>query len=159
MSQIHIEVSDVINAPQDAIYAVIADYRGSHNDILPKAYFKRMTVVQGGQGAGTVADVAMEVMGKKFDYHLIVSEPEPGRVLAETDEAAGIFTTFTLEPLDGGQRTRVTIASDMRLSGGFVGFMERLMNPSITRRIYREELHNLEAYMQQKTELVAYPQA
>ncbi|MCL4251352.1 MAG: SRPBCC family protein [Anaerolineae bacterium] len=159
MSTIHIEASHIIDARAQDIYAVIVDYAGAHNDILPKPYFKRMTVVEGGYGAGTVAAVEMEVMGKRMDYHLIVTEPEPGRVLAETDEARGVYTTFTLDPLDGGQRTRVTIASDMRLSRGLMGVMERLMNPSITRRIYRQELQNIAAYMRERAGRVAYQQA
>lgn len=159
MSTIHIEAAHIIDARAQDIYAVIADYAVGHNDILPKPYFKRMTVVEGGYGAGTVVDVAMEAMGVKVDYHMTITEPEPGRVLAETDEARGVYTTFTLDPLDGGQRTRVTIASDMRLSRGLMGVMERLINPSITRRIYRQELQNIAAYMRERADRVTYERA
>jgi hypothetical protein len=87
----------------------------------------------------------MNVMGARRTYRLAVTEPEPGRVLQEDDPAAGLSTRFTLTPLDGGARTRVTITTDWTPGPGFRGFMERLINPGVTRRIYREELELLEA--------------
>jgi hypothetical protein len=129
------------------IYAVISDYRKGHPAILPKPYFTELKVLEGGQGAGTIAHTRMKVMGVEFVYRVVVSEPQPGRVLAEDDEAAGIHTTFTVEPLDGGARSRVTIATDSKTSPGFRGFMERMMNPSITRRIYKKELQQLADYV------------
>jgi len=153
MSQIHIEVSEVIDARHDEIYAVLADYRVGHPAILPKPYFTDLTVEDGGQGAGTIARAEMNVMGVKQSYRLTVTEPEPGRVLAERDDAAGIFTTFTVDPLNDGARARVTIASDVRPSPGFRGLMERLMNPPIIRRIYRQELAQLADYVQRQKKL------
>lgn len=147
MSQIHVEASAVINARPEKIYGVLSDYRVGHPAILPKPYFTELTVEEGGQGAGTVMRVRMKVMGVEVAYHLVVSEPEPGRVLVETDEAAGVVTTFTVEPLNGGQQSRATIATDMRASHGLRGFMEKLMNPPVTRRIYRQELQNLAEYV------------
>jgi len=150
MSDIHIEVSDVIDAHPETIYAVVKDYREAHPAILPEAYFADLTVVSGGSGAGTVIDVQMSVYGMKRAYHMTVTEPEPGRILIETDDASGITTRFIVDPLDGGERSQVTIASDMRLSPGLMGLSERLMNPPITRRIYRAELQQLAAYLHGK---------
>src|SRR5512143_2860704 len=112
MNQIHVEASKVIEARPEKVYAILADYRVSHPAILPKPYFTALVVEQGGQGAGTVARAQMKVMGTQMTYHLIVSEPQPGRLLKEVDAAAGVSTTFTVDPLDGGQRSRVTIATD-----------------------------------------------
>lgn len=147
MSSMHIEVSEVIDARPEAIYAVLSDYRNGHPAILSRPYFTELKVLEGGQGAGTIAHTEMVVMGAKFVYRLVVSEPEPGRVLAEDDEAVGIHTTFTVDALDGGSRSRVTIATDSRNSPGIRGFMEKLMNPSITRRIYKQELQQLADYI------------
>jgi hypothetical protein len=91
----------------------------------------------------------MDVYGSRRIFLLKVTEPVPGRVLVEEDVAAGALTRFTLDPLDGG-RTRVTIASDFRTAGGLRGFFEQLMNPAITRRIYREELAILEQVARQR---------
>lgn len=144
MSDLHVTVSRVIDAPADAIYAILADYERGHPSILPKPYFKELVVEQGGRGAGTVARVAMEVMGSRQTFRLRVTEPVPGRELVEEDEARGAITRFTLEPLPD-DRTHVTIDTRMRPSGGLRGLMERWMNPPITRRIYAQELELLAA--------------
>lgn len=41
-----------------------------------------------------------------------VSEPLPGRILAETDRASGAVTTFTVTPQDNGARAHVEIATE-----------------------------------------------
>lgn len=143
MSDIHVSVSRIIAAPPEAIYAILSDYHTGHPSILPRQYFKEIVVEEGGVGAGTVVRVAMEVMGSKQTYRLVVTEPQPGRVLAEADAAAGTATRFVLEPV-GEQQTRVTIATDARPSNGLRGFMERLVNPPLMRRMYDEELRLLE---------------
>lgn len=140
MSTYHTEASQIINARPEKIYAILSDYQRAHVSILPKPYFTGLTVERGGQGAGTVFLAKMDVYGTKTEFRMTVTEPEPGRVLAETDEKAGVHTTFTLDPLDNGQRTRVTIATDARASGGLKGLIERLTTPMIMRRIYNAEL-------------------
>jgi hypothetical protein len=85
-------------------------------------------------------------MGARHHLHLHVSEPEPGRVLVETDLDSGIVTTFTIKPLANDQKSRVTIQTDTKLSPGLRGFIEKLLNPPITRQIYREELALLSDY-------------
>jgi hypothetical protein len=146
MSDLRITVSDVVAAPADQVYAVITDYHKGHPAILPKPPFGEVTIEQGGVGAGTVVRVPMSVMGNARIYRLTVSEPEPGRVMAEGDPNAGTFTTFALESL-GPTHTQVTITTDFRLSLGFRGLLERLTMPSIVRPIYRKELKNLQTYL------------
>lgn len=89
----------------------------------------------------------MKVLGVEREFHQVVSEPEPGRVLAETDETAGVVTTFTVEPYGDGSQSRVTIATDSEASPGFAGLIERLLNPLILRRIYRQGLEQLGQYV------------
>ena len=136
----------IINAPADQVYAILADYHVGHPAIVPKQYFKKVEVVEGGQGAGTKLFVQMSVFGVEADFNLIVTEPEPGRVLEESDAAAGISTTFTVEPVGDGSQCRTTIASVTRAAPGIRGWIEKRMNPIITRRIYREELALLADY-------------
>lgn len=95
-------------------------------------------------------DVYMDVFGVKAFYHMIVTEPEPGRVLVEEDKSAGVITTFTSDPVNEGGQTRVTIATKAKTSPGLRGMIEKLMNPPIMRRIYREELHQLAEVVQSK---------
>lgn len=145
----HVEVSAVIAARPEAICAILSDYRAAHQAILPKPYFADLVIKQGGQGAGTVFRVRMDVMGTSTHFHMVVSEPQPGKVLMETDDEAWVATTFTLEPVTADAQTRVTITSDFRPSPGIRGLAERLLNPPITRRIYRQELRLLADYLQQ----------
>lgn len=147
MNAYHVEVTQDIPAPAERIYAVIADYQTGHPAILPKPYFTSLTVEQGGYGAGTVVLVHMNVMGAKRSLRLETSEPQPGRELVETDPENGVVTRFLLAPLDENH-TRVTITSDVQTGPGFSGFLERLLTPPITRRIYRAELDLLAAYLQ-----------
>ncbi len=145
---IHVEASDIIHAPAADIYAILSDYQVGHQAILPKPYFTAMIVETGGQGAGTILQTSMTVMGQDFHYHQIVSEPEPGRVLVETDLDTGQWSSFTLEPLGDGSQTRVTITSEFPASPGFKGIMERLFTPRFTRPIFMQELRNLNDYVQ-----------
>jgi hypothetical protein len=105
-------------------------------------------VEEGGQGAGTVFRLRMNVLGTKRDFHEVVTEPVPGRVLVETDQATGQSSTFTLEPFGDGQQTRVTIATDFPARPGLAGLLERWLNPPITRRIFQQELELLAQYVQ-----------
>ncbi|HSG17280.1 MAG TPA: SRPBCC family protein [Anaerolineae bacterium] len=142
MSTYLAQESAIIEAPAERIYGVIADYHEGHPAILPSRYFTDLKVVEGGQGEGTLIRAQMNVFGSKALYNLRVTKAVPGRLLVEEDEAAGVVTTFRLEPLDDG-RTRVTITTGARTSTGLRGMVERVLNPAVTRRIYREELELL----------------
>ncbi|MFN8563803.1 MAG: hypothetical protein U0703_19785 [Anaerolineae bacterium] len=103
MNMLHAEYAAEIEAPPDIIYGIFADYRNSHPAILPKPYFGDLTVEQGGVGAGTVVSGAVRVYGTSYPFHLVVTEPEPGRVLVETDTETQQVTKFILEPLCGAR--------------------------------------------------------
>ncbi len=147
MSKIHLEASQVINARPADIYAVLSDYHVGHPAIVPKPYFSALTIEQGGQGAGTVIRFTVTIYGQTRHYHEVVSEPEPGRVLVETDTDSGLVTTFTVDPLNGGKQTRLTIATDFESSPGIMGLMEKLTTPPVMRRIYRQELKLIAEYV------------
>jgi hypothetical protein len=146
MSKIHTEATEIIEVQPEVLYGIISDYRVGHPAILPRPPFGELIVEEGGKGAGTVMRFDMTIMGKKFNYHQRVSEPEPGRLLMESDLVTDLVTTFRFEPLDGGVRTRLTITTDVSASPGFTGFMEKLFQPSIIRRIYKKELRQLADY-------------
>ena len=148
MSQIQVEVSQTIPAPPAKVYALLADYMEGHPAILPKKYFKNLTVLEGGKGVGTVIDVQMEVMGTKQAYHMVISEPEPGRVLMEQDVEAGVTTTFTVDPIDDGQQSQLTITAVSRTSPGLRSVFEKLFTPSILKRIFTEELQTIIDYVE-----------
>ena len=79
-----ISASAVIPARRERVYSLISNYRDGHPRILPKQ-FSNLIVEQGGTGAGTVIRFQMSVFGMKRTFRAVITEPEPGRVLVETD--------------------------------------------------------------------------
>jgi hypothetical protein len=146
----HKAVSGVIDASPAIVYAILSDYQNTHPQILPKPYFTYLTVEKGGQGAGTVVRTQVQMMGVKTDYHLVVTEPEPGRVLAERDEKLGVYTTFTVEPLEGGRKTHLTIASDWTPKPGIMGWLERISMPIAMQKLYTEEIERVRQFVKQQ---------
>jgi hypothetical protein len=86
-------------------------------------------------------------MGVRREYAMTVSEPAPGRLLIEEDDKTGVTTSFTLEELPAGQGTQVTISTEMLVSPGLQGVIEKWLDPGVLRKIYREQLRNLEDYV------------
>ena len=151
MGTIRTQASHEIDARPEAVYNVLADYRTGHPAILPKPYFGGLSVEAGGRGAGTVIRFTMNVLGTTRAFRQTVSEPQPGRVLVEQDETGDVVTTFTVEPLDGGKRSRVTITTETRASPGLRGALERLLSPRVLTDIYRRELRLLDEYTKETT--------
>ena len=132
----------MIDAAPRTVYAIIADYHVGHPDILPKQYFPMLEVERGGVGAGTIIRYQVRLMGRTQTTRAEVAEPHPGRVLTETDLGNGAVTTFTVDPVDGGRRSRVTFATEWT-TPGLRGWVERLLAPPMLRRIYAAEMANL----------------
>ena len=143
-----IEVSAEIKAPAGWIYGILADYREGHPKILPKPPFLDLEVESGGVGAGTVIRFSMRVMGRTRHFRATITEPEPGRVLRETDLTMGAVTTFTVDPSDNERSSRVTISTEIPTRTGFLGWLERSLTTRYLRPIYRRELDNLAALVE-----------
>jgi uncharacterized protein YndB with AHSA1/START domain len=143
-----ISASAVVKAPAGIVYAILADYRTGHPNILPRQFFPFLEVLQGGVGAGTRIRFQMRVGGATRTFQAEVSEPEPGRLLAESnydekDPSLKSVTTFRLEPTEEGKNTDVTITTEMTLHAGLTGVMEGLFAPAMIRSVYQQELRNL----------------
>jgi len=137
--------SSVVDAPAELVYRTLADYREGHPSILPKAYFLSLEVEQGGFGDGTIINFETKVLGATQRFRSAITEPQPGSVLVETNLGEpGGKTTFTVEPLNGGSRSIVTIATDGTTKrGGGLGAIERFMTKLMMRRIYKAELDQI----------------
>jgi hypothetical protein len=132
-----------IDAPARRVYGYIADFRQHHPNILP-SQFSDLEIECGGVGAGTVHRFRMTLGGRTTDYRVRVGEPQPGRVLIESDPARRMLTTFTVEPeLDGGCRVRI---ETRWYTDGIQGLVERIIAPGMLRRVFREELVLLDRY-------------
>jgi Polyketide cyclase / dehydrase and lipid transport len=138
-----VAASAVIPARRERVYSLIANYHDGHPRIVPKQ-FSDMVVEQGGVGAGTVIRFQLSVLGKKQTYRAAISEPEPGRVLVETDlDSNGAVTTFTVDPGSAPADSRVTISTELPVRSGFLGRIEKSLTTLLLRPMYEKELANL----------------
>lgn len=144
MRRVNIASAGYVPAPSAEVYALLADYRNGHPRILPEEFFAGLEVEEGGVGAGTRIRVGVRVFGSVQTLRLEVSEPEPGRVLAERDVASGAVTSFTVDP--DGRGSRVTIAVDWQ-PRGVVGWVQSRFLPGYLRRLYPAELAKLARVM------------
>ena len=151
MSQTRFETSAVINARPEEIYAILADYRNGHPHIVPKEYFRNLEVEVGGYGAGTIIRYHTRVFGVERPAHAVVSEPEPGRVLVESEMTSSIVTTFIVTPINDGRQARVQIASEWKPSRNILTALEQAFYPMIMRRMYPKELSLIAAFVNSKT--------
>lgn len=135
-------VSAFIQSAPKNVYDIIADYKNGHPKILPKPPFVSLVVEKGGFGAGSVLKVQMKVAGKLQTFKTIVTEPEPGRVLLETNDT-GYITIFTVEPRDNDKNSYVTftteIPSNSKLSKKIEFFFSKMILPAV----YKKELQML----------------
>ncbi|MDA8295304.1 MAG: SRPBCC family protein [Actinomycetota bacterium] len=147
MGTIRAEARHVIAAPPAVVYACLADF-SHHEKFLPPA-FSNFEVVSGGTGAGTVARFTVTAGGRSRNYEMEVSEPEPGRVLVETDKSSSLVTTFTVDA--DGAGARVTISTTWQsAASGIGGFFEKRFAPLAMAKIYQDELRRLDAYATQQ---------
>lgn len=152
MGQIKVKAAAVLEACPEEVYATIADYRQGHPNILPKENLYDLQVEQGGYGAGTIIRFKARILGVEQSMRHRVSEPEPGRILVEQDidSIQNEINTFTVTPLEQGQRSQVEIAIVMDASPGLKGLVERVVILSIFPSMLRKELKLLEAVAQKR---------
>lgn len=150
MSSNKFSVSAKISSSPKVVYGIIADYRNSHPKILPKPPFVSLIVEQGGVGAGTIARVQMKVMGKLQTFRTVVTEPEPGKVLVETNDT-GYITTFTVEPCDNGKNSFVTFTTEISDSSSFVKKLEFRLTKLLLIPVYKKELKNLAEFASERS--------
>jgi uncharacterized protein YndB with AHSA1/START domain len=144
---IHVSAQRAIDAPPETVYRYLADMREHHPHFLPPA-FSDFQVESGGVGAGTITRFRVSAGGRAREYRMQVAEPEPGRVLTESDVNSSLVTTFTVEPDGSGSVVKIT--TGWQGAGGIGGFFERLFAPRVMRRIYLDELERLNDYARQR---------
>jgi len=143
MGTIHVSADRAIDAPAGTVYGYLADMREHHPHFLPPA-FSDFRVESGGVGEGTVTRFKLTTGRRTREYRMRVAEPEPGRVLTESDTNSSLVTTFTVTP--EGDRSRVQIATTWEGAGGIGGFFERTFAPRVLQRLYADELGRLNTY-------------
>lgn len=143
MAEVYAAAEAPVGAPADRVYRYLSDYRNHHPNFLPPA-FSDLHVEEGGLGAGTVFGARLTRAGRSRAFRMRVTEPDPGRVLVESDLSSSLVTTFTVTP--DGENSRVKIETHWQGAGGIGGFFERLFAPRVLRRLYIDELGRLDRY-------------
>jgi hypothetical protein len=146
-SLLHIAASAEVKGAAADVYRMIADYRNGHPRIVPPRYFRNLAVDQGGYGAGTTIRYDLLAFGTTYHARAKITEPEPGRVLVETDLGKGAVTTFVVDPL-GSRRSLVTITTDLPMRAGVFGAIERAVTRRFFRRVYTAQLAQLDQHVQ-----------
>lgn len=135
-----VRASARIDAPPARVYGIIADYRNGHPYILPRQ-FRNLVVEAGGIGTGTIIRFEVRAFGMTRTLRAAITEPQPGRVLVESNvEGDSSVTTFTVEPVEGGRACEVTIETRLGTKPGILGSIERVMSSRLLKSLYREEL-------------------
>jgi len=147
MARIEVSAEGAVGAPAEAVYRYIADMREHHPHFLPPA-FSDFQVESGGVGAGTVTRFKLTAGGRTREYRTKVAEPEPGRILTESDTGSSSVTTFTVSPQGAASRVRISTSWDG--AGGIGGLFERMFAPRVLRGIYEDELKRLDAYAREQ---------
>ena len=147
MAEMRVTAERAIGAPAALVYRCIADYQQHHHRFLPPA-FSDFRVDRGGVGTGTVVSFRLTVGGRPRSYRMEIAEPEPGRVLTESDPASGTATTFTVTPDGAGSRVRIETVWPG--AAGAAGFFERLLAPRLLGKLYADELDRLDRYAREQ---------
>jgi len=147
VARIAVSAQGTVEASADTVYLYIADMREHHPRFLPPA-FSDFRVESGGVGAGTITRFTLTAGGRTREYRTKIAEPEPGRVLTESDTGSSAVTTFTVSPQ--GAVSLVQISSTWDGAGGIGGLFERIFAPRVLRAIYADELKRLDAYARER---------
>jgi uncharacterized protein YndB with AHSA1/START domain len=149
MAPISVFAQRTIAAPAAQVYEYIADMHVHRPRYLPPAFLD-FQVESGGVGAGTVTRFTLRAGGRTRQYHMTVAEPEPGRILTESDSSSSLVTTTTVTPL-GETSCNAKISSSWQGAHGIGGFFERIFAPRVMRGIYADELEHLAAYVREQS--------
>ena len=146
MAKITVEQQGSVGAPAELTYRLIADDE-HHQRFLPDG-FSDFEVLEGGVGAGTLHRFKLTAGKRVREYVMRVDEPEPGRVITETDQSSSLVTSFTVTP--DGDGCSVLITTEWDGAGGVGGFFERTFAPKVMRKMYADELARLDTYAREQ---------
>lgn len=139
MSHIFVRCERIIDTSPAEVFNTLIDYKVKRPRMLPPNYLN-YTVEQGGQGNGTVVSYRFRAAGRERPYEMVVQETIAGQVLTERDRNSSLVTRWSVLPVDGGQRSKVSVESDWEGSRGIGGFFERIFAPPGLRGVYKDAL-------------------
>jgi hypothetical protein len=139
MGQVSAASTILINVEPEATLAAVADYQKVRPKILPPQY-SEYQVLQGGQGAGTVAKWKLQATKSRV-RDVQVNVDVAGHAVIEKDANSSMVTNWTVAP--AGPGSSVTVKTTWTGAGGVKGFFEKTFAPLGLKRIQSEVLTNL----------------
>ena len=139
MGQVSAASTVLIDAEPQTVLAAVADYQTVRPKILSSQY-SGYQVLQGGQGAGTVATWKLQATKSRVrDVKATVDVA--GHTVIEKDANSTMVTNWTVAP--AGTGSSVTVKTSWAGAGGLKGFFEKTFAPLGLRKIQAEMLANL----------------
>ena len=139
MGQVSASSTVLIDAAPETVLGAVADYEAMRPKIL-SAHYSGYRVLQGGQGAGTVATWKLQAT-KSRSRDVKANVDVAGHTVIEKDENSSMVTNWTVAP--AGPGSSVTVKTSWQGAGGIGGFFEKTFAPIGLRKIQAEVLGNL----------------
>ena len=139
MGQVSASSTVLIYAEPDAVLTAVADYQTVRPKIL-SSHYKDYEVLEGGQGAGTVAAWKLQATESQV-RDVKASVDVAGHTVIEKDANSTMVTNYTVAP--AGTGSSVTVKTSWQGAGGVKGFFEKTFAPLGLRKIQAEVLANL----------------
>jgi hypothetical protein len=136
MGQVSASSSILVDAPPEKVLAAVADYQSVRPKIL-SSHYRDYQVLQGGQGAGTVA--SWKLQATKSRVRDVKADVDvAGHTVIEKDANSSMVTNWTVAP--AGPGSSVTVKTSWQ---GVGGFFEKTFAPLGLKKIQTEVLENL----------------
>src|ERR1700759_540609 len=139
MGQVSAASTILIDAEPATVLAAVADYQNVRPKILSPQY-SDYQVLQGGQGAGTVAKWKLQATKSRV-RDVQVDVDVAGHTVIEKDANSSMVTNWTVAP--AGPGSSVTVKTSWNGAGGIGGFFEKTFAPLGLKKIQAEVLENL----------------
>ena len=139
MGQVSASSSVMIDAEPEKVLAAVADYRTVRPKIL-SAHYRDYQVLEGGQGAGTVASWKLQATKSRV-RDVKANVDLAGHTVIEKDANSSMVTNWTVAP--AGPGSSVTVKTSWQGAGGIGGFFEKTFAPLGLKKIQAEVLDNL----------------
>ncbi|MFI9405861.1 SRPBCC family protein [Nocardia sp. NPDC052316] len=140
MGQVSASSSIAVAADPQRTLDAIADYQTVRPRIL-SAHYRDYKVVEGGKGAGTVAEWTLQATEKRTrNVHAVVTVSDS--IVTERDSNSTMVNTWTVTP--DGAGSQVTLRTTWQGAGGIAGIFEGIFAPLGLKKIQAEVLGNLQ---------------
>ena len=144
MGQVSVSSTVLIDAAPEAVLAAVADYQSVRPKIL-SSHYSGYQVLEGGQGAGTVATWKLQATKKRV-REVKANVDVAGHAVIEKDANSTMVTNYTVAP--AGTGSTVTVKTSWQGAGGIGGFFEKTFAPKGLGRIQAEVLGNLKSHVE-----------